>query len=943
MSNGNMKEVKHYKVKSLPSYAVPDAIFYVKSDIDTKITTYITDLNGIPYLLKDDTAIGIKTLVNLDGTISVIGTTDVEIKIESTLLTSINSALQSGDNISSLTNDVGYLQNTDLPNTKAEYDSQLTDGNFLYVGDILSYNDEMSQDAVGNILLDTSTIDFNYDDLTPNISASVKPNSITATELSNSINISEFTNDSGFETTSQLNSRDINNRDRVNHTGSQAISSVSGLQTSLDNKVDKNVPVVGTTNTKISYDSKGLVIGSSSATTADISDSINKRYVTDADTIDIGNLSGINSGDQTSIVGITGTKSQFNTSVTDGDILYVGDITQYTDELSQDAIGNILTDTDTIHFSYNDGLNVISADVKANSITANQLADNINISEFTNNESYITLADIPAFNPSGYDLEDFTNTSVDPFIRNSELTSGATNLSYTPSSTGGTVNSDTGTDANLTLVDFTNAGLLTPEEKKLLYNNSSTGVTKFGGLTINVDTTKFNVGLVEGWFVNNHANTNIPTKVFKSFPPTTANSVPGIAIQNASYLGIDINGTLQFSATPFNQASQRDVCVLGVLVHSNRVVINAINNQPVVAIDNGAQLSDLIEGIGFFNISGNVFSANGANLSINKSLGSVFKQGSNFINSNKNPHTLTLPALIAPSNIRYRTQSGVETGNTSVISPNFWDDAGVVTAMTGTRWSIQRICVFQSNLVRIQYGQATYGNLSEAVQATSTEAFIIEQNILENGLFRGLLIVRRNATDLTDASRALFIEASKFGSDSGLGGLSVTNLQQAYNNSIAPEITTNTTLGALTIKRGSTLDTDTVLETQNGTGTITASIDGNGQILGSNLSGINTGDETLSSITTKLNIHSGSLDIDFGVSGDFLISTISATWVTALHYGKIKCEVFDDGVDHLFGEASLGNLAANIGNIVPGVSFDIVVTSQHDTWGRYIVKYNEII
>jgi hypothetical protein len=38
-------------------------------------------------------------------------------------------------------------------------------------------------------------------------------------------------------------------------------------------------------------------------------------------------LTGTNSGDQSSIVGITGTKAQFNTAVTDGDILYVGDVT----------------------------------------------------------------------------------------------------------------------------------------------------------------------------------------------------------------------------------------------------------------------------------------------------------------------------------------------------------------------------------------------------------------------------------------------------------------------------------------------------------------------------------------------------------------------------------------------------------------------------------------
>ncbi len=40
-------------------------------------------------------------------------------------------------------------------------------------------------------------------------------------------------------------------------------------------------------------------------------------------TITNGTHSGTNTGDQTSIVGITGTKAQFNTAVTDGDIVYL--------------------------------------------------------------------------------------------------------------------------------------------------------------------------------------------------------------------------------------------------------------------------------------------------------------------------------------------------------------------------------------------------------------------------------------------------------------------------------------------------------------------------------------------------------------------------------------------------------------------------------------------
>lgn len=46
-----------------------------------------------------------------------------------------------------------------------------------------------------------------------------------------------------------------------------------------------------------------------------------------------------------------------------------------------------------------------------------------NVSELVNDANYITLADVPTFIPSDYDLEDFTNTGVDPFVHVSEIES----------------------------------------------------------------------------------------------------------------------------------------------------------------------------------------------------------------------------------------------------------------------------------------------------------------------------------------------------------------------------------------------------------------------------------------------------------------------------------------------------------------------------------------
>ena len=106
-------EVKHYKVKQLPSSPTPNSIYWVKASTDSEVSGYITDLQGVPYPLKDISgSVGIQSIVNSDGNITITGSDNLAINISPTLLSVINSALQSGDNISELTNDAGYI--TDL-------------------------------------------------------------------------------------------------------------------------------------------------------------------------------------------------------------------------------------------------------------------------------------------------------------------------------------------------------------------------------------------------------------------------------------------------------------------------------------------------------------------------------------------------------------------------------------------------------------------------------------------------------------------------------------------------------------------------------------------------------------------------------------------------------------------------------------------------------------
>jgi hypothetical protein len=125
----------------------------------------------------------------------------------------------------------------------------------------------------------------------------------------------------------------------------------SAIQNQLNGKVSINTAITGATKTKITYDSKGLVTSGADATTDDIADSTNKRYVTDANLTVIGNTSGTNTGDQdisnlvvknANITPATNTKITYDAKglVTAGTTLIESDIPT----LSQSKVTNLTTD-----------------------------------------------------------------------------------------------------------------------------------------------------------------------------------------------------------------------------------------------------------------------------------------------------------------------------------------------------------------------------------------------------------------------------------------------------------------------------------------------------------------------------------------------------------------------------------------------------------------------
>jgi uncharacterized protein (TIGR02145 family) len=88
------------------------------------------------------------------------------------------------------------------------------------------------------------------------------------------------------------------------NTGDQSLSTLGG--------VASNDAITAATRTKITYDAKGLVTAGAAATTADIAESEDKKYVTDAQVEVLGNTSGTNTGDNatnTQYSGLDGSKA----------------------------------------------------------------------------------------------------------------------------------------------------------------------------------------------------------------------------------------------------------------------------------------------------------------------------------------------------------------------------------------------------------------------------------------------------------------------------------------------------------------------------------------------------------------------------------------------------------------------------------------------------------
>lgn len=154
------------------------------------------------------------------------------------------------------------------------------------------------------------------------------------------------------------------------------------------NYIVPNSAITANTKTKITYDSKGLVTAGADATTADIAASSNKNYVTDAEKIVLGNTSGTNTGDQTSVSGNAGTATKLATARNINGVAFDGSgditITSTVDAgtltgttLNSTVTGSSLTSVGTL--ANLTVTNPIAGSVTGNAATATTVTTNANL------------------------------------------------------------------------------------------------------------------------------------------------------------------------------------------------------------------------------------------------------------------------------------------------------------------------------------------------------------------------------------------------------------------------------------------------------------------------------------------------------------------------------------------------------------------------------------
>lgn len=320
--------------------------------------------------------------------------------------------------------------------------------------------------------------------------------------------------------------------------------------------------------------------------------------------------------------------------------------------------------------------------------------------------------------------------------------------------------------AGTSTVAFTGATL---NVAQLLAIGLSTAIISGGDMTPNTDPTKIDISATTGYIVTYNSTAPLsPTNPMLTFVSAPAQIGITPAVVPVTFFMFDNTATLIQQATVPTPTQRRTHLFVGITATVAGIIV-VDQSLPVIPSQLNNQLVDLINGLGPYSTAGNVVSANGVNLTFNKTAGAMFARAFSQVPTPQDPHNASLAAQ-TPVQFRGITASPAFFGPlTSTLDVANYDPGGlgVITPVGGGANTTTnfRVVGFANNTIPeqilVQYGQNTYSSLANAVAALGSGAFIPNQ-ALSAGALLGWISVIRTATNLSNPAQAIFTKASKF-------------------------------------------------------------------------------------------------------------------------------------------------------------------------------------
>ncbi len=389
-------------------------------------------------------------------------------------------------------------------------------------------------------------------------------------------------------------------------------------------------------------------------------------------------------------------------------------------------------------------------------------------------------------------------------------------------------------------------GGLTPEQETLFSVNLPGGAGMLADTAVTTATaTSVNISAGDGFISTNNADGSVSTQVVTWEASTETIPAAILAVDQAFYITKDSSGTTQFYAFPIDETViSAEIAIVSAGVISGSILTIGSGNFGAKNQMTEQTLAELFLNIGPA-LEGVEITPDPADLTFDVTAGAEFFGGNNWRTDRQNPNHFQFAGLTNPTFI-YAYQDPAETNGwtsfaTTTIDPEQWDDGSgtLATVPNGSKVTIQPLWIsVTTGTVIAQLGQQTYKDVATALAALPTAAEMATPAVA-NLPRLGWLVITKGQTILADAT---YIKQLNKGTN--ISPSAAVKMQDAYDNTDAePEVLTNSTNGAVSFQRGSTADTDNVFEVQNGAGSTTFSVDGNGNVTANNLQNLTDTDE----------------------------------------------------------------------------------------------------